>query len=95
MKNYRANPKKVSDIGNANKWQKTSYLVTPKGDLQRYNPKNGEVKVISTSMPSDPQNSKRVNKFSPLMFTKSIELGNYNTKLFLLLLYIQEFTPQK
>ena len=49
------------DIGNANKRQMISYLVTPSGSLQKYNPKTGRITVISNEMPSDIKDPYRQN----------------------------------
>lgn len=50
------------DIDSANKRGIDSYLVTPNGNLKKYNPRTGEIKVISKSMPSDKNaGDRRVN----------------------------------
>ena len=54
----------VYDIGYSNKRQITSYLVTPNGSLQKYNPKSGDITTISKGMPSDKHDPKRLNKKS-------------------------------
>ena len=51
-----------NDIGNANRIKKVSYLVTPNGSLQKYNPQNGEITIVSNDMPSDPNDPTRVNE---------------------------------
>ena len=51
-----------NDIGNANRIKKVSYLVTPNGSLQKYNPQNGEITIVSNDMPSDPNDPNRVNE---------------------------------
>ena len=38
------------------------YLVTPNGSLQKYNPQNGEITIVSNDMPSDPNDPTRVNE---------------------------------
>ena len=51
-----------NDIGNANRIKKVSYLFTPNGSLQKYNPQNGEITIVSNDMPSDPNDPTRVNE---------------------------------
>ena len=51
-----------NDIGDANRIKKVSYLVTPNGSLQKYNPQNGEITIVSNDMPSDPNDPTRVNE---------------------------------
>mgnify|MGYP003401451284 CR=1 FL=1 len=51
-----------NDIGNDNRIKKVSYLVTPNGSLQKYNPQNGEITIVSNDMPSDPNDPTRVNE---------------------------------
>lgn len=42
------------DIGNANERGVLSFLVTPSGMLQEYNPRNGEISVVCSNLPCDP-----------------------------------------
>ncbi len=50
-----------NDIGNSNKRGTDSYLVTPNGSLQKYNPLTGKITVISNDMPSDANDPYRLN----------------------------------
>lgn len=53
---------KYDDIFSANKRGIDSYVVTPNGNLKKYNPKNGRISIISRDMPSDKNaDDKRVN----------------------------------
>lgn len=52
---------KSNDTSNANEIGMISYLVTPNGTLQRYDPGNGSLQVVSTQMPSDPKDPDRKN----------------------------------
>jgi hypothetical protein len=60
-----------NDIGNANKRQIDSYLVTPNGSLQKYDPKNNKISIISNDMPSDSNDPEALNSnyVSPNNFT--------------------------
>ena len=40
------------DGTNANKHKRISYVVTPNGSLQKYDPQTGKIKVLSDDMPS-------------------------------------------
>ena len=51
-----------NDIGNANKRGLDSYLVTPNGSLQKYDPKTNEISVISNEMPSDSNDPSILNQ---------------------------------
>jgi RHS repeat-associated protein len=42
------------DLGYANKTNQTAYVTTPDGTLQEYEPSTGNITVVSTDMPSDP-----------------------------------------
>ena len=52
------------DIGNANLRKIDSYLVTPNGSLQKYNPNKNDISIISNNMPSDPNDPSRMNNIS-------------------------------
>lgn len=52
------------DIGDSNRTQLTSFLVTPNGSLQSYDPKTGKIKVLSNNMPSDYRDPDRMNSVS-------------------------------
>ena len=49
------------DIGNANIKKIDSYLVSPNGRLQKYEPKNNKISIISDDMPSDFRDPDRLN----------------------------------
>ncbi len=72
------NIRNYKDIGNANRRQRDSYLVTPNGSLKKYSPKTGKVTLISEEMPSDYNDSSRVNNKSSLIETNPIKM---NTEL--------------
>lgn len=55
---------KEYDIGLANSSQIISYLATPNGSLQKYDPKTGQIKRISNDMPSDSKDMNRLNNKS-------------------------------
>ena len=57
----RMNDKGIYDIGIANRHNRTSYLVTPSGSLQKYNPQNGTILILSNQMPSDPNDPNCLN----------------------------------
>jgi len=65
------------DIGNANRRQRDSYLVTPNGSLKKYSPKTGKVTLLSTGMPSDSNDPDRKNNKSSFIETNPI---NANTE---------------
>ena len=50
------------DIGLANKHKRISYVVTPNGSLQKYDPQTGKIKVLSNDMPSDSNDPDRLNE---------------------------------
>lgn len=41
------------DISSANKRGLESYVVTPNGNLKKYDPSTGKISLISNKMPSD------------------------------------------
>ena len=57
----RKEVKGSSDIGFANRTKLDSYLVTPNGSLQNYNPMSGKITVLNNNMPSDPKDPNRMN----------------------------------
>jgi hypothetical protein len=62
------------DIGDNNKKGLVGYLSTPSGNLQKYNPATGKVKVLNNSNPSDP-NDPSNNKI-PSHYENFIKLGS-------------------
>ncbi len=54
----------VWDIGEANNNKYPSYLATPNGSLQKYDPKTGKTVVVNNNMPSDVKDPTRKNKVS-------------------------------
>ena len=50
------------DGTNANKHKRISYVVTPNGSLQKYDPQTGKIKVLSNDMPSDSNDPDRLNE---------------------------------
>lgn len=53
---------RYDDIQSANNRGIDSYLVTPNGNLKKYDPRSGEITVVSKDMPSDKNaGDKRVN----------------------------------
>ena len=59
------------DLGDSNKLKQPSFLVTPNGSLQQYNPRTGQIRIISNDMPSDHRDPDRLNT-----------VGNEETKSF-------------
>ena len=55
-----------TDIGNANARQMTSYVATPNGSLQKYNPKTGKITIVSNQMASDLNDPDRMNVIEPI-----------------------------
>ena len=60
-KTERIKQKGNNDIGNANRRKLDSYLVTPNGSLQKYEPNTNKITIISNDMPSDINDSSRLN----------------------------------
>ena len=50
------------DGTNANKHKRISYVVTPNGSLQKYDPQTGKIKVLCDDMPSDNNDPDRLNE---------------------------------
>lgn len=72
---------KTEDIGNANRRKLNTYIATPNGSLQKYEPKNGKISVISTDMPSDPGDPDRLNDRSSFIETNPLD-GKRLLKIF-------------
>ncbi|HVB03571.1 MAG TPA: DUF4329 domain-containing protein [Chitinophagaceae bacterium] len=53
------------DKNKAKEDQQTDYVTTPDDSLNKYNPKSDKQVVINTNLPSDPNDLKRKNNFSP------------------------------
>ena len=49
----------------------TGYLATPNGSLLEYNPENQKIELISTDLPSDPNDPSRLNEIAPIDNTRS------------------------
>ena len=54
----------IYDIGYSNRKGIPSYLATPNGSLQKYNPKSGKIITLSESLPSDKNDPERLNNNS-------------------------------
>ena len=50
------------DGTNANKHKRISYVVTPNGSLQKYDPQTGKIKVLIDDMQSDSNDPDRINE---------------------------------
>lgn len=66
-----------NDIGNANKRKMDSYLVTPNGSLQKYDPLNNQISIISNEMPSDPNDPSFLNQDSGYINQINYNYDNY------------------
>lgn len=82
-------PNMPTDIGTSNKLGKEVYLVSPNGQLQKYNPKDGKILKISNQMPSDSQDPSRKNQ--KLLNIKRVDFMDYLTKVFKLFINPQKF----
>ena len=60
-KTERIKQKGNNDIGNANRRKLDSYLVTPNGSLQKYEPNSNKITIVSNDMPSDKNDPSRLN----------------------------------
>lgn len=80
-KDERKNQRGNNDIGNANKRGIYSYVVTPNGSLQKYDPNSNEVSIISNDMPSDTKDPDRLNN------NDARERNNYSSGEFLNMLH--------
>ena len=69
-KNIRGN----NDVGWANVHNRTSYLVTPNGSLQKYIPSDGKILIVSNDMPCDSNDPDRLN--DNIIVTISINAQN-------------------
>lgn len=76
-----------NDIGNANMRQIDSYLVTPNGSLQKYDPKNNKISIISNDMPSDPNDPEALN-------SNYVDRKNFTYQDFMELLRKELYTDQ-
>ena len=65
LKAIRNSDNDITDIGLANSNGYLSYVVTPNGSLQKYDPQTGIITVISSNMPSDPFSPNRLNQSEP------------------------------
>lgn len=75
------------DIGNSNRRQIDSYLVTPNGSLQKYDPKKNIISIISNDMPSDPNDPDSLN-------SNYVESDNFSINDFLNMLRIETYTKE-
>lgn len=75
------------DIGNANRRQRDSYLVTPNGSLKKYSPKTGKVTLLSTGMPSDYNDPDRKNNKSSFIETNPINADTEFLQILKILTY--------
>ena len=64
---YRRHVNGSYDIGNSNNLNIISYLVTPNGSLQKYDPSSSKITVISNDMPSDVEDPNRLNKVNSIV----------------------------
>jgi RHS repeat-associated protein len=53
------------DIGAANVYGISSYISTPNGTLQKYDPSTGKIGTLTSFLPSDPKDPDRLNNISP------------------------------
>ena len=75
--NYRRHVNGSHDIGNSNNLNIISYLVTPNGSLQKYDPSSSKITVISNDMPSDVEDPNRLNKVNSIVETNPIGSSDY------------------
>lgn len=75
------------DIGNANRRQRDSYLVTPNCSLKKYSPKTGKVTLLSTGMPSDYNDPDRKNNKSSFIETNPINADTEFLQILKILTY--------
>ena len=73
-----------ADKANNKQHNLTGYLATPNGSLLEYEPSTGNIKTISTNMPSDPKDPSRLNKVEPVDNTQSFssQILDFVRKLF-------------
>lgn len=68
---------RYDDISSANERGIDSYLVTPNGNLKKYDPKTGKIKTISSDIPSDKNaGDRRANNIDPEKESEIIKLIN-------------------
>lgn len=54
-----------SDLSNNRQKEMTGFLATPNGSWLEHNPKTDKIDVISTGLPSDPNDPSRKNRIEP------------------------------
>lgn len=74
-----------SDIGVANLSGYLSFVVTPNGSLQKYDPQTGVISLISNEMPSDPRDENRMNNIDPVRNNANHLINRYYYKISLFL----------
>ena len=67
----------VKDVGVSNTSKNISYVVTPNGSLQKYNPYTNKITVISNDMPSDVNDPNRLNKNNSLIEKNPMDISDY------------------
>ena len=67
----------VKDVGVSNTSKIISYVVTPNGSLQKYNPYTNKITVISNDMPSDVNDPNRLNKNNSLIEKNPMDISDY------------------
>ena len=67
----------VKDVGVSNTSKIISYVVTPNGSLQKYNPYTNKITVISNDMPSDVNDPNRLNKNYSLIEKNPMDISDY------------------
>lgn len=67
---YENNKFSTKDKQNSYDQKVNSYVATPNGTLQEYNPYTTEVTVVSTDLPSDPKDPDRKNDIKPVDIPK-------------------------
>ena len=78
----------VGDIGLSNRTMLDIYVATPNGSLQKYDPLTGEIITVSKCMPSDSNDTERLNnigteetsyiyEINNIIFQENIEKGLY------------------
>ena len=61
------------DVGYAHATKQPVYVATPNGTLKEYDPNTGNVRIVNTDMPSDPNHPSRQNNVSPTTNTNDNE----------------------
>ena len=76
------------DGTNTNKHKRISYVVTPNGSLQKYDPQTRKIKVLSNDMPSDSNDSDRLNENNinyisiEKTIVQKIDVNNFSYQIF-------------